>query len=230
MARTAALKKVVEPESTVSLTIKPLRVSRLAVEIHNCIGSPLVLHRFSQKMREKMLATMIAGSTARSSRKRESKNLEEEFNQARYISAEGWDGIPAGAFRAAMVSACRAAGYKMTHAKLAVWIRPDGEDQYDGTPLVRIVEGAPEPWVAPVRVQQSADIHVRPMWKRWAARLTIEFDRDLLSSSDVLNLLSRAGLQVGIGEGRPDSRSSTGLGFGRFEINPENVVLIEEGQ
>lgn len=34
----------------------------------------------------------------------------------------------------------------------------------------------------------------------------------------VVNLLARAGLQVGIGEGRPFSKSSAGLGFGLFTV------------
>jgi len=32
------------------------------------------------------------------------------------------------------------------------------------------------------------------------------------------NLLARAGLQVGIGEGRPDSKNSAGMGWGLFQI------------
>jgi hypothetical protein len=34
----------------------------------------------------------------------------------------------------------------------------------------------------------------------------------------VTNLMQRVGLQVGIGEGRPDSRESAGLGWGTFAI------------
>jgi hypothetical protein len=33
-----------------------------------------------------------------------------------------------------------------------------------------------------------------------------------------MNLLARVGMQVGIGEGRPDSRESAGIGFGLFRI------------
>ena len=29
----------------------------------------------------------------------------------------------------------------------------------------------------------------------------------------------RAGLQVGVGEGRPDSRRSAGLGYGQFDVD-----------
>jgi len=40
----------------------------------------------------------------------------------------------------------------------------------------------------------------------------------MFTSSDVVNLFNRVGAQVGIGEGRPDSKASAGLGFGLFEI------------
>ena len=33
-----------------------------------------------------------------------------------------------------------------------------------------------------------------------------------------MNLMARAGAQVGVGEGRPDSKTSAGLGFGTWEI------------
>jgi hypothetical protein len=56
------------------------------------------------------------------------------------------------------------------------------------------------------------------MWREWSATLRIQFDADQFQTSDVANLLARAGLQVGIGEGRPDSKKSAGMGFGQFEV------------
>jgi hypothetical protein len=63
-----------------------------------------------------------------------------------------------------------------------------------------------------------ADIRVRPMWRKWALNVVLRFDADQFTTSDVVNLLSRAGEQVGIGEGRPFSKSSNGLGFGTFTV------------
>ena len=39
-----------------------------------------------------------------------------------------------------------------------------------------------------------------------------------LARTDVTNLMQRVGMQVGIGEGRPDSRDSAGLGWGTFRL------------
>lgn len=42
----------------------------------------------------------------------------------------------------------------------------------------------------------------------------------------MVNLLSRAGLQVGIGEGRPDSKKSAGMGYGLFTVDVAAVSTI----
>jgi hypothetical protein len=56
------------------------------------------------------------------------------------------------------------------------------------------------------------------MWREWSAVVQVSYDADQFTLEDVTNLMSRVGLQVGIGEGRPDSRESAGLGWGTFEL------------
>ena len=60
-------------------------------------------------------------------------------------------------------------------------------------------------------------------YREWQARhmirsIRVRFDEDQFGAQDVVNLLARAGEQVGIGEGRPFSKSSNGMGFGTFRI------------
>jgi hypothetical protein len=117
-----------------------------------------------------------------------------------------------------MISACRLCGIKMTHAKLSVWVEADGIDANDGTPLTKI-EGKPRIHMASVRNSNGvADVRWRPMWEQWSADVRLTWDLDQFADVDIVNLLLRAGLQVGIGEGRPDSPNSNGLGWGRFQI------------
>jgi hypothetical protein len=107
----------------------------------------------------------------------------------------------------------------MTHAKLAFSVMEDGWDMADNAPLVKILDGEAEQWVAPTRNATGViDLRSRPMYKKWGARLNIRYDAGMLSDADIVNLISRVGMQVGIGEGRPDSKQSAGLGFGLFEI------------
>mgnify|MGYP001580518047 FL=1 len=57
------------------------------------------------------------------------------------------------------------------------------------------------------------------MWREgWEARVRIRYDGDQFSLADVSNLLARAGLQVGVGEGRADSKNSAGIGWGFFAM------------
>lgn len=180
--------------------------------------APYVQHRFHAK--GEIMATQAAGSQAKSKRKREPKDFDSLYQKAMHRSREGWCGIPAGAFRNAMISACRTVGYKMTHAKLAAFVLADGYDADDGTPLVRI-EGNPRRHTSHARNDNgSVDIRVRPMWDEWSATVRVRFDADMFSEADVANLLMRVGAQVGLGEGRPDSKNSAGMGWGLFEFAP----------
>ena len=187
----------------------------------------LSVHHFSAKAQEAMAEQQMAGSQANSKRKRPPKDFALAFNLARYRSTEGWDGLNAACFRNAAISACRLCGFKMTHAKLALFVKADGKDATDGTPLVRIwSKNEPENWVAPARnANGSFDLRARPRWDpdEWMIRLRIVYDEDVFSLTDITNLLLRVGKQVGIGEGRPDSRESAGLGYGLFEIANESM-------
>ncbi len=183
--------------------------------------APLVVNRFSLKAREMIRATQAEGSTARGKKKREAKDFRALFEGSMYRSKDGWVGVHAGSFRNAMISACRTVGVPMTRAKLAVFIEADGFDAADGTPLVR-VHGDPMQHEAMTRNATGVcDLRVRAMFEEWRAELRVRFDADMLSLSDVANLLARVGLQVGIGEGRPDSKASGGVGWGTFELQGE---------
>lgn len=200
---------------TVTIKEPDIRVATFRI-----IGTaPLVQCAFSAKAKAQIRETQEAGSTARGKKKREPKNFEELCEAAVHRSHEGWAGIPAGAFRAAMISACRLVGFKMTLAKLSVFVEADGFDREDGTPLVRINGGDYRRVEHHVRNATGVvDLRTRPMWEDWGAELKIRFDGDQFVLSDVANLLSRVGLQVGIGEGRPDSRASAGMGWGLFRL------------
>ena len=181
--------------------------------------APLVINKFSAKAQETMRATQEAGSVAKSKKVREAKDFEALFNGARHVSDEGWDGIHAASFRNAAISACRAAGFVMTKAKLAIFVEADGFDADDKTPLVRLTKGEPEMVISPCRNASGViDRRPRPTYYPWSATVRIRFDAGMLTEEDVVNLMARVGLQVGIGEGRPDSKQSAGLGNGLFTI------------
>ena len=207
-----------QPKADRQVVIAPPKFETASVKL---IGtSPYCQHRFSQKAKQMIISTQEAGSQARKGKTRAAKDFDQVYRDAMYISREGWHGIPASAFRNAMISACRTVGFRMTLAKLSLFTEADGFDRDDGTPLVRIIKGEPRPHTAPARnANGSVDVRCRPFWDEgWEAILRVRWDAEQFSASDVVNLLARVGLQIGVGEGRPDSRMSAGLGWGLFEV------------
>lgn len=203
-----------------TVQIKP---PNIRVAMLRAIGTaPLVQCKFSAKAKAQMMETQAAGSVARGKKKREPKDFDSVCEGAVHYSTEGWPGIPAGAFRAGAISACRLVGFRMTLAKLSIFVEPDGFDRDDATPLVKLIA---EPFRRVDHAVRNAtgvaDIRSRPMWDRWAVDLRVRFDGDQFSLDDVTNLFARVGVQVGIGEGRPDSRASAGMGWGTFRLATE---------
>ena len=197
------------------LAIEPPKMARIIVHIEGT--APYVQHKFSEKARKQMLEQQTKASGTKG-RKRSPREVDEEYLAAMYIGEDGRHGIPAAAFRTAMIDACRTTGYAMTKAKLAVYCVADTVDVDEGKPLVHL-EGEPEMNESSVRLESGvASVAIRPMWRKWRAAVTIEWDTDQFRASDVVNLLARAGAQVGIGEGRPYSRKSAGCGWGTFRV------------
>jgi hypothetical protein len=173
--------------------------------------------------------TQMQGSTARTKKTRVAKDFTQIFNDARHISFDGWDGIPASAFRSACIRACSLTGCKMTMAKMSLFVEADGYDNTEGTPLVKIYGGKPHQLERMVRLATGVcDISVRPQWLEWGACIRFKFDADQFTDEDICNLVARAGAQVGICEGRPCSANSNGCGWGTFELSDEKTVRALE--
>jgi hypothetical protein len=204
------------------IKITPPRIGRAVFHIEGT--APLMTARFSKKA--EIMAGMEAGSTSRSKRNRPARDFNADAKGATYVAIDGWYGMNASAFRKAAISACRLVNFKMTLAKLSIFIEADGYDREEGMPLVRILADEPAVSVMPVRNATGViDMRARPLWgPGWKAAVRIAWDLDQFTITDISNLLTRVGAQVGIGEGRPDSRDSAGLGYGLF-----NVTAVEQG-
>lgn len=181
--------------------------------------APLLQARFSAKSMQAMMTKMAGGSTTKKGQKREARDFDLDFQQAMHVSTEGWVGVPAAALRNACIDVCRMVGYKMTHAKMSIFVEADGNDKVDGQPLIKLDAPEPERTEMAARVANGGtDIRIRPMWRKWKLNVVFRFDADQFTDSDVVNLVSRAGEQIGIGEGRPYSKMSNGMGYGTFRI------------
>lgn len=188
----------------------------------NIVGTaPYIQLRFSEKAINTMIEKHKLGSQANKKKAKEARDFDADFVAAKHVSSEGWEGIPAGAFRNGLISACRLVGFKMTLAKLSIFVEGDGFDKVDAVPLIKII-GTSEPHIMHARNATGVcDIRVRAKFWPWSANVNISYDSDQFTSTDVANLLQRVGQQVGIGEGRPDSKMSAGMGWGTFTLANE---------
>ena len=202
-------------------TATQIKPANLRTETFTIRGNaPYVSNKFSAEAREMMRAKQAAGAQAKKGGKREAKDFDRCYRESMHAFADGSHGVPATSFRQAIVSACRVVGFKMTLAKLSIFVEADGFDVDDASPLVRFTKGEPEKFESFTRNETGvADIRVRGKWAPgWEMDLRVKYDADLFSSTDIRNLLQRVGAQVGVGAGRPDSKDSCGQGWGTFDV------------
>lgn len=212
-------KSQIESTAKETVTIRKANIKQVRPLLEGV--SPLVQNAFPKKIEEELAEKHQAGGTSRSKKgNREAKNFGELFKNAMHVGIDGRHGIPCAAFRAACIDACRLVDMKMTNAKMSLFCVEDTIDQASMEGLVCITKGEPQMHRNIVRLPNgNPDVRIRALWlPGWQVQPTFEFDADQFTVSDVYNLLERAGLQVGIGEGRPFSKNSFGMGWGRFKI------------
>jgi hypothetical protein len=190
------------------------------IELRLAGTAPYLQCRFSKKAMEMMKQKQAAGSADKNKKPvRKARDFKADYLGAMHMMNKKDYGIPAAAFRNAAISACRLVNFKMTMAKLSIFVLPDGYDVIDATPLVKIISGKPEYHESIGRnADGGCDIRIRAVWKQWKANVKVRFDEDQFSTVDVVNLFCRIGEQIGIGEGRHDSRNSAGMGMGTFRV------------
>ena len=209
------LDKLKTPETKVTIT--PPRMATATVKI---VGTaPYLQNKFSSENRDKMLETQKAGSAAKRTRKAKApKDFEKVYRGSMHIAQDGWHGIPCTALRNAMIDACRLTEMDMIRAKMCIFIIAQGLDVENLEPLIKI-EGKPRMLIARVKIGiASTDLAARAVFEKWSATFEISWDDDVFKAGDVVNLLARAGWQVGIGAGRPLSKTSGGTGKGTFRV------------
>ena len=223
MSETAPAVEKPSKERKVKEVTKGISAPNFKTVVCDIVGTaPYVSNKFSVEAKEMMREKQAAGSQKANlvgKPKREPKNFEALSEESTHKTKDGKYGIPCVSFRAALISACRLVNFKMTLAKLGLFVVSDVVDDDEGKPLVEIT-GAHHHCEHYTRNQTGvADIRAREMWDAgWKAKVTMQYDADIFSETDVRNLLMRVGCQVGVGAGRPDSTESVGQGWGTFKL------------
>jgi hypothetical protein len=217
MAKVTQLKTQSAPVETSNIVIKKPNFALAAFKVKG--KSPYLQNNFSSDNKTRMVEKQKEG-TAQTKKRRAKppKDFQKVYEGSMHIAQDGWHGIPASSFRHAMIDACRLTEVDMVRAKMCIFIEADGLDRDSLQPLVRI-NGKPRMLLSRVKIGiNQTDIAARAVFEKWDATVNIKWDADLFSPEDIGNLLARAGWQVGIGAGRPLSKTSPGMGYGTFDV------------
>lgn len=174
--------------------------------------SPLIMHKWSEKAKEMMLAKQMKKAT----QGRVAKDPDRDFEESIHRFPDGRPGFPSIGFKAAAVTACTSiASMTKVAARQAFHISGD---------LVPILGSEPKKRQDMVRVGMgTADIRYRAEFWPWYAPLEISYNTRMFSIEQIMNLLNTAGFGVGVGEWRPERDGQ----FGRFHCATDDDKLID---
>jgi len=184
--------------ATVAVELPGMDVRRMVIRV---IGdSPLIVHNWSKKAKEQMLAKQMKKAKAA----KEAKNPEQDFKDSLYPMPDGKGyGFPSVAFKSAAVDAC-------THVDGITKVLARGAFHVLGD-LVKIT-GEPKMREDMVRIDMgTADIRYRGEFNPWSADVPIRYNGRVLSPDQIVNLFDVAGFAIGVGEGRPERNGSWGM-------------------
>ena len=207
----AAKPKAAAAPTTIELP--PLNIQRIEVPVIGDGG--LICHAWSKKAREQMLGKQMKKASVG----RAAKDPWFDFCESLYwlggmpaapTEADvvgGAFGFPSIAFKAAAITAVTTIG-ALTKVAARQAFHVAGE-------FVPIIGPPPSMREDMVRVGMgAADIRFRGEFKPWGAILPIEFNANVLSAEQVVNLIHAGGFGVGVGDWRPEKDGVSG----RFHV------------
>lgn len=188
-------------------------------------ANELVTHRWTEKAKKQLRDDQQGIPRP----KKEPKDPNEEFMGSLYPmgpDARGVPryGIPAAAFKKAMVRACSLCeGIPMTAAKCVMFVVGEqclvheevtpGQIVEQTVELLEIFGDGPYLREDAVRVgkfpSRSADLRYRGTWRKWAVKVPVSWMANILTIEQVANLLKLAGFCVGVGEDRPEKQGGS---------------------
>ncbi len=205
-------KEPVKKESGIEIPKLDIRMMEVTI-----VGdSPIIVHAWSEKAKREMLQKQM--KVAKSAK--EAKDPVADYESSLYRLADGGYGFPSVGFKAAAVTACTSvAGVTKVAARQAFHIigeEVDVKGAFDGSKarvsLVRIEGGAPAMREDMVRVGMgTADLRYRGEFTDWHAKVLVKYNANVLSESQILNIINVAGFAVGVGEWRPERDGMSGM-------------------
>jgi hypothetical protein len=212
------------PDEAPPTLINIKRLGRVTYSIPIIGVTPLITQRWSEKSRNQMLSKQQTKARAA----KEAKDPEANFEAARYRLVDGADGMPATAFKAAIVHAARLfSGVTQVSLKQMLLVLPDGIDSR-GDQLVRLeYDTVTMREDTPRNASGVADLRYRPQYDGWRAVLRIQVVAGQIDAQSLVALVDAAG-SGGVGEWRPTSPKSATGSYGTFQVDPDRTEAFGE--
>ena len=194
-----------------SVEVKEFDIKEVVIPIKGV--SPLIVHAWSKKSIQ-MIEDKQQGKAK--GKKHDIRDPQDDYEQGKHKSPQGWEGFPAAGFKAAMIRGAKMIGMVMKDTQTSFFIKANCEESQ----LVRIY-GDSRMRTDMVRVGMgTSDVRYRPEYPEWEAHLTIEFNEGVVSLDQIYQLVKAAGYGCGIGEMRPEK---TKFNYGRFALAQETI-------
>lgn len=193
--------------ATEKISIPEPTIGRVKVTL---VGtSPLIMHEWSNKAKQQIREKQQKKAMA----KREARKPEVEYESAKIKNSKGELAIKAITVKKAIIGAARLVeGLNMTVLRVVVFVRSDDQE----TQTIKLRYRKEEMIEDVVRIDggRTSDLRYRPYVYDWECDVTVDYNADVLSADQVLNLLKLAGFG-GLCENRP---SKSGGDNGTFKI------------
>lgn len=186
----------------INAAVRVLRPNIQTLEVLIKGETPLIYHKWTEKAKKMILAKQ----QKKASKGREIRNPKKEYEDSFYYNEGGDIAFPAGSIKKAIVGAARSLDdVPMTAIRGAIFVK--GDD--DG--LIKVDYKKKEMREDMVRIGRgTADLRYRGQLKDWKMRFNIEYNGNVFSAEQVMNLLETAGFSQGLGEWRPERNGDNG--------------------
>ncbi len=205
-------------KATDATTITLSRLDDAIIEVPIVGLTAVIPHRWSEKSRRMMPGHPDSDTVKRAKDKRKPK---EEADACLYL-LDGELAMPATAFKAAIVGACRFFDKpSMVEAKQLIFVEGKGSDQL--VPIDGEKEGPHEDLPRNSDMNRTPDLRYRYYIQNWSAVLRIRYTPARISGEAVVALADAAG-RGGIGEWRPSAPKSYTGTFGTWRVDLKKEV------
>lgn len=184
-------------QETVQIMVKPINLGILKVKIKSMENSPMIMHKLSN-------TDFIKRETGEPD-KTKLRDFKEEYESCFHYTEDGSYGFPVEGFMGGILDACVPLNIPKTQIKRAVRIL-GRYVKINCKKIERVIDN-------PRRSGKNStpDERHRPYFYDWNAELVFQYDKDLISPEQIINLVNQAGFSTGVGDWRPQRGGSKGM-------------------